>query len=78
MRDRAEQYRDRLYRLPRPGPHEVHRDHPGYNTATRYRNTTGRNDFVALKVTRDESFLYFYARTRVPSGRLNYRYADSE
>jgi len=42
----------------------AHRDHPGYNTATRYRNTTGRNDFVSMKVARDAGNLYFYARTR--------------
>lgn len=41
-----------------------HRDHPGYNTVTRYVNATGRNDFVALKVARDAEFIYFYARTR--------------
>ncbi len=44
----------------------AHRDHPGYNTATRYRNTTGRNDIVLMKVARDEQFLYFYAKTREP------------
>ena len=41
----------------------VHRDHPGFNTVTRYRNTTGRNDLVAMKVARDAEFLYFHART---------------
>ncbi|MFV1965006.1 MAG: hypothetical protein ACC628_06255 [Pirellulaceae bacterium] len=44
----------------------AHRDHPGYNTVTRYRNTTGRNDVVLVKVARDEHFLYFYAKTRDP------------
>jgi len=44
----------------------AHRDHPGYNTVTRYRNTTGRNDFVAMKVARDASNLHFYARTNDP------------
>jgi hypothetical protein len=43
-----------------------HRDHPGWNPAVRYTNTTGRNDFVALKVARDSKFIYFYARTRDP------------
>jgi hypothetical protein len=42
----------------------VHRDHPGYATSTRYVNTTGRNDFVAMKVARDDQSLFFYARTR--------------
>jgi len=43
-----------------------HRDHPGYNTVTRYVNRTGRNDFVVLKVARDARFIYFYARTKEP------------
>jgi hypothetical protein len=42
----------------------THRDSPGWGKATRYLNRTGRNDFVALKVTRDAENLYFYARTR--------------
>jgi len=44
----------------------AHRDHPGYNTVTRYRNGTGRNDLVLMKAARDEDNLYFYARTREP------------
>jgi hypothetical protein len=43
-----------------------HREHPGYNTATRYVNTTGRNDFVVTKVAGDPGFIYFYVRTREP------------
>jgi hypothetical protein len=43
-----------------------HRNHPGYNTATRLVNDTGRNDLVAMKVTRDADYVYFYARTREP------------
>ena len=46
----------------------AHRDHPGYNTATRYLNTSGRNDFTTMKVARDETFMYFYAKTREPIG----------
>jgi hypothetical protein len=42
----------------------AHRDHPGYNTLTRYRNTTGRNDFVLMKLAHDAGHLYFHARTR--------------
>jgi hypothetical protein len=45
---------------------EARRDHPGYNHHTRYTNTTGRNDFVTLKVARDERNLYFHAETREP------------
>lgn len=41
----------------------AHRDHPGYNHFTQYINTTGRNDFVQMKVARDRKYLYFYART---------------
>ena len=44
----------------------MHRDHPGWGSAGHYTNTTGRNDFVVLKVARDDKFVYFYARTREP------------
>lgn len=44
----------------------AHRDHPGYNDCARYTNNSGRNDFVALKVARDATNLYFYARTAAP------------
>lgn len=44
----------------------AHRNHPGYNTETRYVNETGRNDLMTLKVCRDEKNLYFYAKTRAP------------
>lgn len=40
------------------------RDYPAYNSATRLTNRTGRNDLVRMKVSRDSSFLYFYAQTR--------------
>jgi len=42
----------------------AHRDYPGWNTATRYVNTTGRNDLLVMKVARDAKNVYFYARTR--------------
>jgi hypothetical protein len=42
----------------------AHRDHPGYNTVTRYVNATGRNDLLVAKVARDADFIYFYARTK--------------
>jgi hypothetical protein len=38
------------------------RNHPGYNTATRFVNTTGRNDLVLMKVARDRKLVYFYAK----------------
>lgn len=42
------------------------RDHPGYNTSTRFVNTTGRNDLTLMKVARDRDHLFFYARTAGP------------
>ncbi len=42
----------------------AHRDHPGWNNVAHYVNTTGRNDFVRMKLARDRRNLYFYARTR--------------
>ena len=42
------------------------RDHPGYGDAGRQTNATGRNDFDAVKVARDDRNVSFYARTRDP------------
>lgn len=42
------------------------RNHPGYDQAGRYVNSTGRNDLVLLKVAADEHNVYFYARTDKP------------
>jgi hypothetical protein len=42
------------------------RDHPGWNNVEHYRNDTGRNDFVRMKVARDRDHLYFYVRTKEP------------
>jgi hypothetical protein len=44
----------------------VPRDHPGWNSVTRYVDRSGRNDFVTLKVAHDATNLYFYARTQSP------------
>lgn len=41
----------------------IPRDAPGV-AGLHYTNDTGRNDFVAFKVARDDTYLYFYARTR--------------
>ena len=41
----------------------AHRDHAGYGSL-RYTNTTGRNDFVAMKAAYDAKNVYFYAQTR--------------
>ncbi|MCL4181007.1 MAG: hypothetical protein KJ072_25090 [Verrucomicrobia bacterium] len=43
----------------------VHRDHPGYGGEV-YRNTTGRNDFVILKVAYDAERVHFFAQTLEP------------
>jgi len=43
----------------------MHRRHRGYGK-TFYENTSGRNDFVTVKVARDEENLYFYAETAEP------------
>jgi hypothetical protein len=44
----------------------AHRNHPGWGGTGPYINTTGRNDFDVLKVARDNTYLYFYVRTRQP------------
>jgi hypothetical protein len=53
------EYRDHLYDT-------LHRDEPGWGSAGPYVNRSGRNEFVTLKVARDEESVYFYARTRGP------------
>lgn len=40
------------------------RDHAGWGKAGHLSNQRGRNDFVVLKVTHDETNVYFYARTK--------------
>jgi hypothetical protein len=42
----------------------MHRNHKGWGSVGTYVNTTGRNDFVRLKVARDSKNVYFYAETR--------------
>ncbi|NQT89444.1 hypothetical protein HQ560_21930, partial [bacterium] len=53
----APEYRDAAFDT-------AHRDHPGWGAAGRLMNTTGRNDFVTLKVAADATNVYFYAQTR--------------
>jgi hypothetical protein len=55
----APEYRDDLGDAAR-------RDHPGWNNCERYVNSTGRNDFVTMKVAHDERLVYFYVRTKDP------------
>ncbi|MCA9436407.1 MAG: hypothetical protein KC978_11545 [Candidatus Omnitrophica bacterium] len=55
--DVAPEYRDAI-------GDTAHRNHHGYNTITRYTNTTGRNDLMLMKVARDATSVYFYAQTR--------------
>ncbi|MCX7049383.1 MAG: hypothetical protein NTX50_28350 [Candidatus Sumerlaeota bacterium] len=43
-----------------------HRNHPGWGRIQSYTDDSGRNDFVRLKVARDQTNLYFYAETRQP------------
>lgn len=45
----------------------MHRDFVSYEKIGRYSNTSGRNDFVTLKVARDERNVYFYAQTAAPT-----------
>jgi hypothetical protein len=40
-----------------------HRNSPGFGQAGPYINNTGRNDLKEMKVTFDESYVYFYAET---------------
>lgn len=42
------------------------RDHRGYAGHARYTDRSGRNDFIALHVARDDRYVYFHARTREP------------
>ena len=42
----------------------THRNETGWGSAGTYVNTTGRNDFKTLKASRDENYVYFYAKTR--------------
>ncbi|MBN2476348.1 MAG: hypothetical protein JXB62_17175 [Pirellulales bacterium] len=44
----------------------VPRDQPGWGSAGRYVDRTGRNDFVTLKVADDPRHVAFYAETRGP------------
>lgn len=43
-----------------------HREHPGYNNFTTYKNETGRNDIVVAKLGRDAINLSFYVRCQQP------------
>jgi hypothetical protein len=40
------------------------RDHAGYNNHRRYRNDTGRNDLIRLRVACDRESVFFYAETQ--------------
>jgi hypothetical protein len=42
----------------------MHRNTDGWNRMDPHVNTSGRNDIVAAKVTKDASYVYFYVRTR--------------
>ena len=57
--DVAPEFRDTSYDT-------THRNTQGWGTAGTYVNTTGRNDFVTLKVAYDADNIHFYAETRDP------------
>ncbi|MBM7568068.1 discoidin domain-containing protein [Paenibacillus sacheonensis] len=42
----------------------AHRSHPGFDPATTYADTSGRNDIQSVKVARDDTNVYFYVRTQ--------------
>ena len=42
----------------------MHRDHAGWGKTLHYKNTTGRNDIVAARLSLDRQNVYFYVRTR--------------
>ncbi len=45
--------------------HPFDTDHRDYGSGTvHYKNASGRNDLIVMKTTRDDSNVYFYARTR--------------
>jgi hypothetical protein len=44
----------------------MRRDHPGWGSAGRYVDASGRNDLVAMKVSADAEQVCFYVRTRDP------------
>ena len=44
----------------------MHRDHPGWGSAGKYTNDTGRNDIVLAKVACDGKNVYFYVRAAAP------------
>jgi len=41
----------------------MHRNHPGWGSAGQLVNTTGRNDFVMMKVAQDDNYIYFFIQT---------------
>ncbi len=42
------------------------RDHPGWGTASHFRNRTGRNDLVRMKVAQGARHAFFFAEAREP------------
>jgi hypothetical protein len=58
-RDVSPEYRDDI-------GDTMHRDHPGWGSAGRYTNDTGRNDIILTKVACDAKNVYFYVRTKDP------------
>lgn len=44
----------------------VNRNHPAWKKGKTYNNTSGRNDFVQLKVARNQQSIFFYVQTLDP------------
>lgn len=62
----AEEWSDVLPEFRDPPNDNAGRDHPGWGRIDRYAATEGPNDFVSLRVARDDTNLYFLATTRDP------------
>ncbi len=58
------EYCDHLYET-------LPRDEPGWGSVGRYVNTSGRNEFIRLKMSYDAEYLYCYAQTRAPISPYN-------
>jgi hypothetical protein len=42
----------------------AYRNHEGFDPYYSYKNKTGRNDIIESRVTHDENYMYFYAKTK--------------
>jgi len=65
MEDGFDQWRDVQPRYRDHDGETAPRDHGGVGK-THYKNATGRNELMIMKVARDDQCIYFYAQTRGP------------